>query len=212
MILFDLIDPVLFTGFLLSLFAVVLSPGPDSLLMLRYSLSYGLKHGLACVLGVQLGVCIHALFSIVGLSAIIHASPLLFKGIALLGSLYLVWLGFQSIRQGALTLSDNKLSKNPIKACAEAILTNLLNPKALLFFIAFVPQFIDLERGHHTLQFSFMFMVIITTNTVWQTIWVLMAGQIRKWMTNPKVQKWVNMTMGAIFMGLGIMMAVNHLF
>jgi threonine/homoserine/homoserine lactone efflux protein len=97
------VDPVTLGAFVLTVLAVVVSPGPDTVLILRYSLSSGHRVGLATVLGVQLGLLVHTALAVAGISLIIASSPLLFKAVALLGAAYLVWLGLQGLIGGGVS-------------------------------------------------------------------------------------------------------------
>ena len=94
------VDPALFGAFIITASALVASPGPDTVLIIRYALSSGHRVGLAAVLGVQLGLLVHTALAVAGISVIIASSPVLFKGISLIGAGYLAWLGVQGFRGG----------------------------------------------------------------------------------------------------------------
>ena len=133
--------------------AFVMSPGPDTVLVLRYTISSGRGVGSAAVAGVQLGLAGHTLLAVVGLSVVIASSPNLFALIAIAGAIYIAWLGIQGIRMGIVRIEEvTGAGISHAKALRDAMLTNLLNPKVILLFLALVPNFVDVDRGHVTSQ------------------------------------------------------------
>ena len=133
--------------------AFVMSPGPDIVLVLRYTISSGRGVGSAAVAGVQLGLAGHTLLAVVGLSVVIASSPNLFALIAIAGAIYIAWLGIQGIRMGIVRIEEvTGAGISHAKALRDAMLTNLLNPKVILLFLALVPNFVDVDRGHVTSQ------------------------------------------------------------
>jgi homoserine/homoserine lactone efflux protein len=114
--------------------AIAVSPGPDTMLILRYALTSGRAAGLAAVAGVQIGLVVHTALAAAGVSALIASSPALFKGLAITGSAYLAWLGLQGFHsQGALGIGYAARAGGG-RACRAAILCNVLNPKVIVLF------------------------------------------------------------------------------
>ena len=131
--------------FLAAGFLLNLTPGPDTLYILGRSVAQGRGAGVASALGISLGSIFHTCAAALGLSAILATSALAFAAIKLLGGAYLVFLGIKMIldRRRELTLPSNFRRWTTLAAFRQGVLTNLLNPKVALFFLAFLPQFID---------------------------------------------------------------------
>ena len=204
------LDPELYGAFLVVALAAILSPGPDTLLIIRATLG-GHGHGFAALLGVQIGLLGHLAAAVFGLSLLLLAAPLALKGVALAGALYLCWLGYRNIRAAA----DPNLGGNggPGRAgatavCRDAILTNLLNPKVILLFIALMPGFVAPERASIPVQLALLGASIILLNIVWQGTLVLVAGRARRWLTRVRVQRSIALTTGLVFIAFaGLMLA-----
>lgn len=209
------VDPALLGAFIVAASALVLSPGPDTLLVLRYTLASGQRVGFATVSGVQLGLLVHAIAAVLGLSVLILSVPLALKAVAVAGAAYLAFLGLQSIRAGRLGLDelatgDGTAAVAGAKACRDAILCNILNPKVILLFIALMPNFVDPERGAVPLQFVMLAAVLIAINIFWQSGLVLAAGRARRWLARPKVQRWIAYVSGAILFGFAVLLVLEH--
>lgn len=209
------VDPTLLGAFIVAASALVLSPGPDTLLVLRYTLASGQRVGFATVSGVQLGLLVHAVAAVLGLSVLILSVPLALKAVAVAGAAYLAFLGLQSIRAGRLGLDelatgDGAAAVAGAKACRDAILCNILNPKVILLFIALMPNFVDPGRGAVPLQFVMLAAVLIAINIFWQSSLVLAAGRARRWLARPKVQRWIAYVSGAILFGFAVLLVLEH--
>jgi threonine/homoserine/homoserine lactone efflux protein len=140
----------LYLSFLAAALIVIAAPGPDSLNSLAIGMSRGRREGVAYALGVGVGCLTHTLWAMLGISAIVAASATLFNVIKWIGVAYLVWLGFQSLRsQGNLSGMSNAVPGhgNTMQRFRQGVLTNALNPKVMLFFLAFLPQFVDPQHG-----------------------------------------------------------------
>lgn len=205
------VDPATLLAFIVASGAIVLSPGPDTILILRYTMSSGQRVGLATVAGVQLGLAAHTLLAILGISVIIVSSPILFRLVALAGAAYLAWLGVQSFRAGAMSLGLSA-DTEPIVALTalrRAFITNLLNPKVIILFLALMPNFINLEKGSTGAQLFTLGAVLIAVNIVWQVALALAAEKTRQWLGAAKVQKWISWTTGAILIFFAAVMIWN---
>lgn len=177
------IDAAVLIAFIGTVSVLVLSPGPDTMLILRYTLDSGPRVGLATVAGVQAGLAVHTVAAVVGLSLLIATTPVALQAIGVAGALYLAWLGVQSLRAGAaaasiVTPGPGGAAIEAAKACRDAMLTNLLNPKVLLLFLALMPQFVVADRGPVAAQLATLGGVLIAINTVWQSVLVIAAGRI----------------------------------
>jgi len=205
------VDPVTLGAFTLTVLAVVISPGPDTVLILRYSIGSGHRVGLATVLGVQLGLLVHTSFAIAGISLIIASSPLLFKSVAVMGAAYLVWLGLQGlIGGGGLSLGGETAEVPESKAIRDAIVCNVLNPKVIILFLALFPNFIDAGRGDTSAQLLFLAAVLIVINVLWQAPMAWAAQAARRLLTTPSVNRAVSRLSGVILICFAVMMIYQH--
>ena len=145
-----LIMPVeisILSAFLIAAAAIVLSPGPDTIVIIRYTMSSGKRIGMATMAGVQLGLVFHTILAIFGITVIIASSETLFKGVAIAGAIYLAWLGIQGFLPGSSTFSfGNGASGTPNvsahKAWRDAFMSNALNPKVIVLYLALMPNFV----------------------------------------------------------------------
>jgi threonine/homoserine/homoserine lactone efflux protein len=182
------VDPTTLLAYSLTVGAIVLSPGPDTILILRYALGSGHRVGLATVAGVQVGLAGHTLLAILGVSAAIAASPLLFKGLAVAGALYLGWIGLQGFRGHTLRL-EGAARVGARQALRDAMLCNLLNPKVVVLFLA---------------------LVLVVINVAWQAPLAWAAVGVRRWLARPRVQWTVNAGTGAFLVGFALLLLWEH--
>lgn len=140
-----------YLSFLLAALVVIAAPGPDSLNSLAIGLARGRREGVAYALGVGVGCLLHTLWAALGISALVAASATAFAVIKWLGVAYLLWLGVQALRGGApLALPNAGPQARAVPSpqrFRQGLLTNALNPKVMLFFLAFLPQFVDASGG-----------------------------------------------------------------
>ena len=140
-----------YLSFLVAALVVIAAPGPDSLNSLAIGLSRGRREGVAYALGVGGGCLLHTLWAALGISALVAASATAFAAIKWIGVAYLLWLGVQALRGGApLALPSTSTLPRAVPAAQrfrQGLLTNALNPKVMLFFLAFLPQFVDPSGG-----------------------------------------------------------------
>lgn len=200
------LDPAVVGAFVLTVTAIVVSPGPDTILILRAALSAGRAAGFAAVAGIQLGLVVHTTLAAVGFSALIASSPVLFTALALAGACYLAWLGLQGLRGGGgLALTAGYLA-SPGRACRDALLCNVLNPKVIVLFLALYPNFISTGQGHVARQIATLSVILLLINAVWQTTLVLCADVARRWLTQPAVQRTVGRLTGGILLAFAAAM------
>ena len=199
--------------FLLTVSVVVLTPGPDTLIILRYTLSSGRNVGLATVAGVQVGLMGHTVLAILGISVLIAANPIAFKVVALAGAAYIAWIGIQGFRdQGLLHVgASGKPPVSGAKAFRDAIFTNLLNPKVILLFLALFPNFVDDTRGDVPAQLITLALALIVINTLWQAPMAFAAEAVRRWLKNPRTYKLVTHSTGALLIALAAAMIYENL-
>jgi threonine/homoserine/homoserine lactone efflux protein len=206
------VDQVTLAAFVVVISAVVISPGPDTMLILRTTMTGGQRAGLATVAGVQAGLVVHTTLAVLGLTLVIASSPALFKAIAVAGALYLAWLAIEGVRAGAVPLDEARpVPPGGLKAARDAMLTNLLNPKVILVFLALMPNFVNVDKGRVPLQLAILGVVLILVNIVWQVPLSLAAEGLRRWIGTRKVQRAVNWGSGAVLMLFAAALLHEHI-
>ncbi|RAU21150.1 lysine transporter LysE [Paramagnetospirillum kuznetsovii] len=196
------------TGFLAAAVAVTVSPGPDNMMILSLGIARGRRQGMAFGLGCALGCLSHTALAALGVSALIAASAWAFMGLKICGGVYLVWLGVQAVRsRGGITLSaESAVSPEGLSSLfAKGLVANAINPKVVLFFLAFLPQFVSVEHGGvawQTAQLGALF-------TVQAVLLFGAIGYFSGWVgqafnRSPRTGTWLDRIAGGIFIGLGI--------
>ncbi|MDH5748746.1 MAG: LysE family translocator [Rhodospirillales bacterium] len=199
-------------AFVVAAGALVLSPGPDTILILRYTLDSGQRTGLATVAGVQVGLILHTLLAVAGISLVIASSPVLFRAVAVAGAAYLAWLGLQSFRaRGPLRLDGGGTPVTAARAFRHAVLCNLLNPKVILLFLALFPNFVDTGRDDVTAQLLTLAATLIFINVLWQTPLAWAGDVARRWLARPGILRAVQRATGAILLFFAATMLIEHL-
>ena len=187
-----------------------LTPGPDTLYILGRSAAQGREAGVASALGISLGSIFHTCAAALGLSAILATSAFAFVAIKLVGGAYLVFLGIKMIldRHRKLILPSNFRRRTMIAAFRQGVLTNVLNPKVALFFLAFLPQFIDPASNMKIAAFITLGLTFVTTGTIWCLVLAWFAASFsERWRNNESIAQWLNRTAGAVFIFLGLRLA-----
>ena len=187
-----------------------LTPGPDTVYILGRSIAQGREAGVASALGISLGSIFHTSAAAVGLSAILATSALAFGTIKLLGGAYLIFLGIKMLldRQKQLSLPSNFRRRTSAAAFRQGILTNMLNPKVALFFLAFLPQFIDPASNMKIAAFITLGLTFVATGTIWCLILARFASALSERLrANETISQWLNRTAGAFFVFLGLRLA-----
>lgn len=200
--------------FLLAITVLTMSPGVDTLLVLRSSAVAGWRVGFVCSLGICLGLFAHAMISALGLSVILLGSATLFTAFKVAGALYLVYLGVQALRSAwrpqGLTLNvPEGRQMNAKLAFRQGILSNILNPKTIVFYMAFLPQFINPEYSA-VAQSLFMAALHFIIAMVWQTFLAVMVHRARVWLARPKVAQVLDSLTGVLLVGFGIKLALTQ--
>lgn len=206
------IDPTLLGGFIVAAVAIIVSPGPDTIVILRHALTGGRGTGLAAVSGVQLGLLVHTALAVAGISLLVASSPVLFLGLTVIGAVYLAWLGIQSLRGvGGLEVETGPAPAGAARACREAALCNILNPKVILWFLALLPNFVNPEAGDVIAQLIALSALLIALNILWQAPMALAADGVRRWLGRPETMHAVNRVSGVILLGMAALMLGQHL-
>lgn len=191
-------------------------PGPDSLLIMTRSASQGWRAGSAAALGIGTGTFVHIVAAALGLSAILATSAAAFTVLKLVGAAYILYLaaGMLFSRRGGNGAGDNAhlptVAPLPYgRIVAQGILTNVLNPKVALFFLAFVPQFIDAHAPHKALAFVVLGAIFNLNGMLWcNGLAVFTAKVSARIKPNPAVKQWLNRATGGLFVWLGVKLAL----
>ena len=187
-----------------------LTPGPDTVYILGRTIAQGREAGIASAFGISLGSIFHTCAAALGLSAILATSAVAFGAIKLLGGAYLIFLGIKMIldRRKQLSLPSSFRRRTTSAAFRQGILTNILNPKVALFFLAFLPQFIDPGSNAKIAAFISLGLTFVTTGTIWCLVLAWFASAFSKRLrTNETISQWLNRTAGALFVFLGVRLA-----
>ena len=203
-----------FETFLLTAILLNLTPGNDTIFVLSKSIGQGKKAGIISSFGISTGNIIHTLLAAFGLSLIIAKSILLFNVIKYAGAIYLLYVGYKMlVNKTELNTSEIKKGElvNYWGLYRDGIFTNILNPKVALFFIAFLPQFIDPNLKETILPFLALGTTFITTGTIWCLTLTIFASSIfSKLKDNKKVSNYINKICGIALVGLGIKVALSN--
>ena len=187
-----------------------LTPGPDTVYILGRSIAQGREAGIASALGICVGSIFHSCAAALGLSAILATSAVAFAAIKLLGGAYLIFLGIKMLldRRRQLSLPSDFRRRTTIAAFRQGVFTNVLNPKVALFFLAFLPQFIDPASNMKVFAFLMLGLTFVTTGTIWCLILAWFASAFSERLrTNETIGQWLNRAAGALFVFLGLRLA-----
>lgn len=187
-----------------------LTPGPDTAYILGRSMAQGREAGIASALGICVGSIFHTCAAALGLSAILATSALAFVAIKLLGGAYLIFLGIKMLldRRKHLSLPTNFRRRTTAAAFRQGVFTNILNPKVALFFLAFLPQFIDPASNMKVWAFLSLGLTFVTTGTIWCLVLAWFASAFSERLRgNETIEQWLNRAAGALFVFLGLRLA-----
>lgn len=197
-----------FGAFIISGILLNLTPGTDTMYILSRSISQGKKAGVLSALGIASGALLHCIMAALGLSVLLSKSPTVFNGITYLGAAYLIFLGIKTLLEKPKQLEIRTVNEDKStykKIYLSGILTNVLNPKIALFFLAFLPQFINIEHANNTIPFLILGLTFVFTGTIWCLILASFASKFsKKIRNNDKIKYWLDKITGIIFILLGL--------
>jgi threonine/homoserine/homoserine lactone efflux protein len=202
-----------FIGFLIAALVITASPGPDNLMVLGVGISKGRRQGIAFGLGCALGCLSHTFLAVVGVSALIASSPAAFTALKICGGLYLVWLGFNALRSsgGAKASTVKTEEQSSTQLFFKGVLANAINPKVVLFFLSFLPQFVVPCNGNVAWQIAALGVTFTAQAAVLFGLLGYFSGTIGQWLnTRPKAGVILDRLAGAVFVGLGIRLLVSR--
>jgi len=205
--LFDAQELLVFTAAAL---ALNFTPGPDMLYVAAHSLGGGRRVAFGAVLGITTGRLIHLGAAVAGVSAIVASSPAAFFGLRWAGAIYLVWIGVQMLRTSDDQLAWARGRDEPIaRVYRRGVVTNVLNPKVALFYLAFLPQFVNPDRGFVALQIVILGLIQNLGGTAVQSAIAALGGGLGEWLArHPTLPRWQARGAGSMLIGLGIYLLV----
>jgi threonine/homoserine/homoserine lactone efflux protein len=205
-----MVDPHALMIFLAAGLLLNITPGPDMLYVLARTLGQGRAAGFASALGIAVGCLVHVLAAAFGLTMLLAAVPGAFDAVRLVGAAYLVWLGLRQLGVGRGADLERRAAPEPaslLRVFGQGVITNALNPKVALFFLAFLPQFVDPTRGATTLQFLTLGVLFDINGLLVLSALVLAAAKLRGITGSGRARQVLERVMGATFLGLGLRLA-----
>jgi threonine/homoserine/homoserine lactone efflux protein len=201
------------TAFTLASFLLFLTPGPDMSLWLSRTIGGGRSAGMAAMVGTNLGCVIHTLLAAFGVSAVIAASATGFVVLKIVGALYLLWLAIDAIRNGS-SLNVKAGPQRGSSAFADFMLgvtVNLTNPKVVLFFITFLPQFVSAHDPHVTGKLLFLGLYFVVINIPLSIMMILGAEKLVTWLkARPKVLRGIDFSFAGVFAFFAVKVALTQ--
>lgn len=201
------------TLFVISGLLLNMAPGPDSLLVMARSASQGWRAGSAAALGIGAGTCVHIVAAALGMSALLATSATAFVAVKLIGAAYLLYIGISMLlakHQAKAESNDATLAPLPYgRLFIQGMLTNVLNPKVALFFLAFVPQFISPNAQHKALAFLLLGFIFNINGILWCHFLALSTTLARQHLQlSQRLSLWLQRCTGGVFSLLGIKLAL----
>lgn len=199
-------------AFFLVSIAVIVVPGVDMALVTRQVLLHGRRAGVVTVAGLVNGGLLHTAFAVAGLSAVLATSATAFTVLKVVGACYLLWLGVSSLWAARRPVLADDAGPAPVsleRAYRTALLTNLTNPKVAVFFLTFLPQFVDPDApvAPQTALLAVLFMVMATA---WLLGYVVLLGRVRSTLQRPSVRRRIEQVSGVVLVGMGLRLATER--
>ena len=205
----SLIPPLSSLGlFIAAALVLLLTPGPAVLYIVTRSLDQGRRAGLVSVLGVHAGTLVHIAAAAAGLSALLAASATAFRVVKYLGGAYLVYLGIRRLLDRRVAATREGRRRPLRRAFVDGVIVNVFNPKTALFFLAFLPQFADVSRGHVGAQILGLGLIFVALGLTTDGLYAVGAGTAARWLRgSPRFlasERWLS---GGAYVGLGVVAA-----
>jgi threonine/homoserine/homoserine lactone efflux protein len=201
--------------FLLGSIVVTVVPGPDMALITRQVVTRGRRAAQATIFGNLSGLVVHGTALVVGLSALLVASATAYRVVKLLGAAYLVYLGVQSFLQARRTRAADTADDVAVTTrkrgspYRQGVVSTVLNPKPALFFVSFLPQFVD-RHGDVAAQIALLAAIHIVVGFVWLTAYASFVSRLHAAITRPRVKAALERATGAVLIALGLRVATTH--
>lgn len=208
-----MLEPSQALAFLAAALVLTATPGPDNLMVLGMGMSRGRRAGVAFGLGCALGCLSHTLLAVVGVSALVAASPLAFGLLKAVGGAYLVWMGVQAWRHAGRVApgSATGAARWLTRLFGQGLVANAINPKVVLFFLAFLPQFVQPAQGPVPLQLGLLGLLFTAQAALLFGALGWFSGSVGAWLNRrPAVGPWLDRLAGTVFVGLGLRMLLTR--
>ena len=187
---------------------LIIAPGPDFVYVMTQGVARGRWSGVLSAVGISLGLLVHTTLAALGVTALILTSELLFEAVKYIGAAYLVFLGVKSFRSSGVLVTATHTGSADLGAARivrQGMFTNLFNPKAMLTFLAFIPQFITIGKGSSP-QVVFLGVSMAVLGIAWFSLVGYFSGVVSEWLLNSKSNRLISYLMGSVLIGLGIRM------
>ena len=197
-----------FVTFALAAFLFIMTPGLDTIFVINKAIGQGKRAGIYSALGVNAGVLFHTILAALGLSLVVAKSAMAFAIVKYLGAAYLIYLGINKLiskNNGIAFTAVDKDDKSNLQNFLSGVVTNVLNPKVAVFFLAFFPQFIKKEALSQSLPFIILGLTYVFLGLIWYLMLSLFVSFFSaKFIGNPKAGNWLNKFSGVAFVLMGI--------
>jgi threonine/homoserine/homoserine lactone efflux protein len=196
--------------FLVASALLTIAPGPDIIYVLTRAITQGTRAGIAAALGFASGCIFHTVLAAVGIAALIRSSPLAFDLVRYAGAAYLVYIGVQALRhRSSFSIEAARDERTLATIYRQSVIGNVLNPKVTLFFLAFLPQFVDASAGHVGWQMALLGVIFMLQTIVIFGAVAVFSGWIGDWVRRkPAIGERLNVFAGITFIALGIRVAL----
>jgi len=196
--------------FFVASIALILAPGPDSLYVLARGLGQGRRAGIIAALGSSSGLLAHTTLAALGLAVLLQTSEIAYTGVRVGGALYLIYLGIRALlSRERLAIGAASSQFSPQRMYLQGLLTNVLNPKVALFFIAFLPQFVDPHTPSFALSMLTLGLVFATLTVCYLTVVGLLSGALgRALLSRLRIARAIRWVSGAALIGLGLRLLI----
>ena len=197
--------------FLVAALVLLITPGPAVLFIITRSVDQGRTAGIVSALGLGIGTLFHVAAAALGISALLVSSALAFSIVKYLGAAYLIYLGIRKLvareqPQTRTVTERRKLSR----IFAQGVTVNLLNPKTALFFLAFLPQFVEVSKGRVTAQILILGLIFVVLGVLSDSLYALLAGTIGQWLKgSARFLRAERYFAGSVYIGLGVTTALS---
>jgi threonine/homoserine/homoserine lactone efflux protein len=196
--------------FLATSVAITVAPGPDNLQVIARGISQGRAAGFVAALGFATGVLFHTSLAAFGVAALLRSSPFAFEIVKLAGAAYLIWIGLKALRSRGVSRAQGKPPQPLRTIFRQSVVGNMLNPKVTLFFIVFLPQFVDPLAGGVAVQMLCLGLLFMLQTVVVFSLFGPAAGTIAAWLKRrPRIGVWLDRLAGATFVALGLRVALR---
>ena len=207
-----MIEPAKFALFIGISWALIISPGPDMIYVITRGMAYGRRAGILSAIGVVCGILVHTTAAAFGLTLILQTSALAFLFVKLTGAAYLIYLGIKAWKdKSTFTLQASAPVAESGALIWQGVLSNVFNPKIAIFFLAFLPQFVDNGSSHLAWQMVFLGLTFAAFGLCFLLVVGYFSGSVGRWLTyRPRHAQLLQRLAGGILLGLGIRLALTE--